>query len=195
MGVYKAAMERRTIRRFQDKPVPYNILEKCVDAARLSPTARNKQPLEFIAVKEPNQVEKMRETIFLGGTVGKKGNTPGEEPKAYIVIIADREKSDEEYVKMDTGIAAQSIALTAFEENLGTCMIGLLKRDKIKELLGIPDDFEIMLAIGLGYPKEEPKAEKPTEDMRYWTDEQGQLHIPKRSLEQVMHKNRLLEKE
>ena len=189
MDAYKALLKRRTIRVFQDKPVPFSALKKCVNAARVGPTARNEQPLEFVMVNNKEQVARMNESVHFGGTVKEKGRKKGEEPKAFIVIIADKEKYND-YTKMDIGIAAQSIVLTAWESGLGSCMLGAIEKERIKGILGIPNKFEVPLAVALGYPKEKSVAEDETNGIPYGADEKGIMHVPKRTLEQVLHKNR-----
>ena len=189
MGLYSAIVKRRTIRRFQPKTVPFSILKKCVNAARLSPSARNWQPLHFVAVNDKRQVASLNDAVNFGGVVKEKGRKKGEEAKAFIVILLEKEK-ESEYSKVDVGIAAEAIALTALEQGLGSCMMGAIERQKIKGVLGIPDSFEVPLVIALGYPKEKPRIEKPTADLFYWVDAKGELHVPKRSLEEVLHKNR-----
>lgn len=191
MRVYDAVSKRRTVRRFQERPVPFSALKKCVNAARLSPTARNSQPLDFVAVNEEGQLRQMNEAVYFGGTVKQKGRTRGEEPKAFIVILADRESSDEKYIGMDAGIAANAIVLAAFEQGLGCCIMGAIERERIKGILGIPNSFSVQLAVAIGFPKEKPKAETAEEgSLDYWIDEKGELHIPKRPLEEVLHRNR-----
>jgi len=66
MDVYNAILKRRTIRRFQKKAIPFPVLEKCVNAARLSPTARNVQPLEFVAVNDTTQVALLNKAVRFG---------------------------------------------------------------------------------------------------------------------------------
>lgn len=190
MGTYDIILKRRTIRRFTEKAVPFPVLKKCVNAARLSPTARNTQPLEFVAVNERTQVERMNEAVSFGGVVKQKGRIEGEEPKAFIVILADKEKSDEKYVGMDVGIAAEAIVLTALEEGVGACMMGAIERERIKGILGIRNEFSVPLVVALGYAKEKPKAEKLTKELDYWVDEKETLHVPKRGLHEVLHRNR-----
>ena len=190
MDVYNAILKRRTIRRFQEKAVSAAILKKCVNAARLSPTARNTQPLEFVAVNDKEQLQKMNEAVYFGGAVKEKGRVKGEEAKAFIVILADKEKSDEKYVGMDVGIAAEAIVLTAFEQGIGCCIQGAIERERIKGILGIPNEFAVPLVVAMGFPKEKPRAEKTEKDLFYWLDAKGELHVPKRSLEEIMHKNR-----
>jgi len=191
MGIYGLILKRRTIRRFQEKTVPFPVLKKCVNAARLSPTARNEQPLDFVVVNEKEQVARMNQAVYFGGVVKQKGRVKGEEPKAFIVIIANKEKMDEKYIGMDVGIAAEAIVLTAMEAGLGSCMQGAIERERIKGLLGISNNFDVPLVIALGYPKERPKAETAKDGkVDYWVDEKNELHVPKRLLEDVLHKNK-----
>lgn len=196
MGVYSTILKRRTIRCFQEKTVPFSLLKKCVNAARLSPNARNTQPLEFVVVNDKEQVARMNEAVYFGGTVKQNGRKRGEEPKAFIVIVANKEKMDEKYIGMDVGIAVEAIALTALEAGLGSCMQGAIERERIKGILGISNNFLVPLVIALGYPKEKPKAEIAKDgNIDYWVDEKGTLNIPKRPLEEVLHKNRFQERE
>lgn len=190
MGVYETILKRRTIRRFSGKPVPFSILKKCVNAARLSPTARNEQPLEFVAVNDLKQVAMLNEAVHFGGVVKEKGRIEGEEPKAFIVILADKEKSDEKYVGMDVGIAAEAIVLTALEAGVAGCIMGSIERERIKGVLGIPNGFEVPLVVALGYPEEKSVADNETNGIPYGADEKGIMHVPKRPLEKVLHRNR-----
>ena len=187
---YSLILKRRTIRRFQEKAVQFSLLKKCVNAARLSPTARNTQPLEFVAVHNIEQVVRVNEAVHFGGAVKEKGRVEGEEPKAFIVILSDKEKADEKYIGMDVGIAAEAIALTALESGVGLCMMGSIERERIKGILKIPNQYSVQLVLAMGYPKEKPKAEQATKDLFYWLDKKGELHIPKRALEEVMHNDR-----
>ncbi len=191
MGTYNLILKRRTIRRFQEKNVPFSALKKCVNAARLSPCARNIQELEFVAVNDKKQVAKINEAVRFGGVVRENGRKKGEEPKAFIAILADKEISSSEYTPINVGIAAEAIVLTALEQGIGSCMMGAIERERIKGILSVPNIYNLPLVIALGYPKEKPVADKPNKgDLFYWIDEKDRLHVPKRPLEEVMHKNR-----
>jgi len=180
MGSYSNILKRHTIRRFQMKPVPFSLLKNCVNAARLSPTARNTQPLDFVIVNGGEQVQRMNEAVCFGGVVKQKGRKEGEEPKAFIAILANKEKSDEKYIGMDVGIAAEAIVLTAWEKGVGSCIQGAIERERIKGAL----------VVALGFPAEKPVVEKATKNLDYWIDKKGELHVPKRSLKEVLHKDR-----
>ena len=172
------------------KPVPFSLLKKCVNAARLSPNARNAQPLEFVAVNDAGQVAMLNEAVHFGGVVKQKGRKEGEEPKAFIVILANKEKSDEKYIGMDIGIAAEAIVLTAWEKGVGSCIQGAIERERIKGILGISNEYNVPLVVALGFPAETPVVEKATKTLDYWIGKKGELHIPKRPLEEVLHRNR-----
>ena len=92
MDVYEAVTKRRAIRRFKDKPVPYDILEKCVDAGRLAPSGRNHQTCEYIVIDDPQVLPDIFENI--GGSVklppDKGGPLPANQPKAYIIILINK---------------------------------------------------------------------------------------------------------
>ena len=172
------------------KSVPFPLLKKCINAARLSPTARNDQPLEFVIVNDKKQVQRMNEAVYFGGSVKQKGRIEGEEPKAFIVILANKKKSDEKYIGMDVGIAAEAIVLTAWEKGIGSCIQGAIEKERIKGILGIPNSFNVPLVVSLGFPAEKPVVEKATKTLDYWIDEKNELHIPKKSLDDVLHRNR-----
>jgi nitroreductase len=188
MDVLKAIKERRTIRRFKEKEIPAKALEKCIEAARIAPSARNLQPLEYIIIHEKKNREQLLPLLHFGGVLGEKGMQKGEEPRAYIVVLFNKDKR-RDYSGNDAGIAVQSIALTAWEQGIGTCIMGAIDREKIKPLLNVPDNCDIALVLAMGYPKEKPVLEESNEKTSYWI-EKDTLHVPKRSLDAIMHKEK-----
>ncbi len=192
MGAYSDIQKRRTIRIFQQKTVPFSLLKKCVNAARLSPSACNTQSLRFVAVNDLKVVAELDKAVYFGGVVKEKGRKEGEEPKAFIAILVDKEKKSK-YTSIDVGIAAEAITLVALEAGVACCMMGAIQKERIKGILGIPNGFEVPLVVALGYPAEKPVLEGPTKDLFYWIDLKGELHVPKLSLEEVLHRNRFRE--
>jgi nitroreductase len=195
MNVYEAATKRRSIRRFQDKPVPYEVLEKCVDAGRLAPSGRNQQVCEFIIVNDEELLPEMFDNI--GGSVKmppeKGGPLPENTPKAYFVIVinklVEQDANRRRITLYDIGMAAENIILTAFEEGLGCCPIMMFKEEGIKNVLGIPEDYDVGLVIVTGYPEETSVAEVATDSTTGWVDENLVRHVPKRKLEDILHHN------
>lgn len=190
MSVLELTKRRRTIRRFQKKPVPYGILESCVDAARLAPSGANLQPCEYIIVDDEALLPQVFSTLKWAGYIAPRGNPPpGEEPTAYIVIVINRQKRPQGG-DHDAGIAGAYISLVAFEEGLGSCLLGAIDRERLRKILNVPDHCEIDLVVALGYPNEQPVVEEFRDSVKYWKDDQGVLHVPKRKLEQILHHNR-----
>ncbi len=188
MSVYKNILERRTIRRFQPRPVPYKILERCVNAGRMAPSGANLQPWEFIIVDDKNKAQNVFPTLAWAGYLENGAPPKGQEPMAYIVILLNKEIRPRGG-HHDTGMAAQNIMLTAHEEGLGSCCIGSVQRNRLRAILNIPETREIDLVIALGYPAEKSKAEKARESIKYWKDDEGILHVPKRCLKDLVHRN------
>ena len=88
MDVYKAAISRRSIRRFKDTPVPYDALEKCVNAARLAPSGVNRQPCEYMIIDDEQLLPKVFDSITRwAGQPKPKGTLLEHTPKAYILIL------------------------------------------------------------------------------------------------------------
>ncbi len=190
MGVYETILNRRSIRRFKNIKIPYEILEKCVNAARLAPSARNLQPWEFIIVDNEDLLPKVFSTLGWASYISPKGNPPpGEEPKAYIVVLFNQ-NIDSKLFQYDIGMAIENIILVALEEGIGTCCLANVDRDKLRQILNIPETHLITLVVALGYPNESPVIEEFTDSVKYWKDEMGILHVPKRRLKDILHRNR-----
>jgi len=180
--------KNRSYRRFdQGVSIELETLRELVDLGRLSASALNLQPLKYVLSCEP----KKNALIFpnLGWAAylkDWKGPEEGERPSAYIVMLADTEISRS--VGCDHGIAAQSILLGATEKGLGGCMIATVNRPELSKALGIEPRYEILLVIALGKPKEKVVIEKvkPDGDTKYWRDDQGVHHVPKRALHDII---------
>lgn len=189
MKVAELAKRRRTIRRFQKKKIPYDILEACVDTARLAPSGANMQPCEYVIVDDATLLPRVLSTLKWAGYIEPKGNPPlGEEPAAYIVILMNRQKRPQGG-NHDVGIASAYISLVAYEHGLGSCLLGSVDRDRLRQILKVPEQCEIDLVVALGYPNESPVVEDFVDSIKYWKDEEGVLHVPKRKLAEILHRN------
>lgn len=187
--VYETIVGRRTIRRFRPEPVPRELLERLVDAARLAPSAANLQPLEFVAVDEAAVKAAVFPCLKWAAYIAPAGDPkPGEEPAAYIVALANT-KVREKMFEYDLGAAMENMILAALEEGVGSCWMLSIDRDRLRAVLGVPEDYRIDSVLALGYPAEEPAAEVMADSCRYWKDEAGRLHVPKRALATVLHWN------
>lgn len=178
----------RSYRRFDESvSVPRETLEGLIEATRLSPSAANRQPLKYILSSDPEKNARIFPHLSWAGYLKDwPGPAEGERPSAYIVILGDTEIAPD--FSFDPGIAAQSILLCATEEGLGGCMLGAIDRKGLRRDLGIPDRYEILLVIALGKPAEKVVIEdaSKTGDIKYWRDDQGVHHVPKRPLSELI---------
>lgn len=178
----------RSVRRFyQEEAVSTETLTWLVNLARRSASAANLQPLKYILANHPEKNAQIFSCLAWAGYLQDwPGPAEGDRPAAYIVILGDKEITTN--FGCDHGIAAQSILLGARERGLGGCMVGSIKRERLRELLHIPERYDILLVIALGKPKETVilEAVGPEGSIKYWRDAQGVHHVPKRSLEDIL---------
>jgi nitroreductase len=178
----------RSCRRFyQQEAIGSEALKKLVNLARLSASAANLQPLKYVLSCEPEKNAAIFPCLAWAGYLPDwHGPAEGERPAGYIILLHDRDVAKE--VWCDHGIAAQSILLGARDLGLGGCMIGSIKKAHLRDLLGLPERYEIMLVIAVGKPKETVVLEETAPDgsIKYWRDEQGVHHVPKRRLEDII---------
>lgn len=187
--IYERITSRRSIRKYAQKDVPREVLLRCVDAARLSPSGANRQPLKYVIVNDQTLIKEVFSTLKWAGYL--PGYQPSEEemPRAYIVMLLDR--SIHESPSHDAGIAAMSISMVAYDEGLGSCILGAVDRERLRGILRVPDGLDIVVVVALGYPAESPVADEMKDgNVKYWLDKNGVLHVPKRSLEEVVKWNR-----
>jgi nitroreductase len=178
----------RSYRRFnQSRKVSGATLRSLVDLARLSASAANLQPLKYILVADPEMNEKVfPHTRWAGYLSDWDGPEEGERPAAYIIILGDREIR--ESFGCDHGIAAQAIMLGATERGLGGCILGALDREALGDLFDLPERYEVLVALALGEPSADVVLEEvgADGDIKYYRDESGVHHVPKRSLDSII---------
>lgn len=191
MDVKEAIKKRRSIRRFKDKAISTGLLQQLVDAGRIAPSAANLQPLEYIAVNDPGLVAKLFPMLKWAGYIVPAGNPPaGKRPGAYIVVLANTELSPK-WSREDVGAAIENIILSAVAEGIGSCWLGSIDRKGLNALLNVPEHLKIDSVVALGYPDEIPLAEDIPGggSIKYYKDASGRLHVPKRSLKDILHLN------
>jgi len=180
-------IKNRTIRRFcQNETIDIDLLRGFVDLARLGPSARNAQPLKYIIVNDAKtNAEVFANLAWAGDLKDWAGPEEGERPAAYIIILGDTAISNNFYV--DHGIAAQTIKLAAAEQGLGGCILAAINKTNLRAALKIPEQYEILLVLALGKPKETVVLEKVKDNnVKYWRDDKDVHHVPKRSLDDVI---------
>lgn len=174
----------RSYRRFfQDVAVEHSTLVELVELARRSPSAANRQPLKYVLVSDAATCARVFPCLAWAGYLADwPGPVEGEQPAAYMVMLGDKDITAT--FGCDHGIAAQSILLGAVERGLGGCIIGSIQRELLCATLAIPTRYEVLLVLALGRPKETVVLEPlgPSGGIKYWRDEHGVHHVPKRPL-------------
>jgi nitroreductase len=181
--------KNRSCRRFyQNNVVNIQTLEGLVNLARLSASAANLQPLAYILSCNIKKNEEIFSCLTWAAYLKNwSGPEEGERPAAYIVVMLDLTISKDP--GCDHGIACQSIMLGAREKGLAGCVIGAIDREKLKQVLNVSNQHKILLVLAIGKPKEtvviEPVLD-PEKSIKYWRDEKGVHHVPKRDLQEII---------
>jgi nitroreductase len=144
MDTFEAVQERHSIRAYLDKPVPREKLEKILEAARLAPSAGNAEPWHFIAVTDAEK----RKALSKGLYAKFLAQTP------LVIVACGNKKASPDWYAIDTALAVENIILTAINEGLGTCCVGSFDEKQVASLLKVPDNFEVLLLLAVGYTKE-----------------------------------------
>ncbi len=189
MTVKELIKKRRTIRKFSQKPISKNQLAAYIDAARLSPSAANLQPLKYVSVSTKDMTNKVFSTLKWAGYLnGEYTPKEDERPTAYIIVCVDKNLSKASY-DMDIGAAVENIVLIALEEGVGSCWLASVNREQLQEIIGLEENLMISCVIALGYPLENPTTtEMQNGDVKYFLQD-GRLIVPKRSLENIYLKS------
>ena len=192
MEVYETIIKRRSIRRFKQRFISLSLLKKLVNAARLAPSAANLQPLEYIMINRKGLLDKVFSCLSWAAYIHPRGIPPEDKkPVAYIVVLINTKKSAlSNYFGYDVGAAVENMILSAKTFGIGSCWIGSIERDRLRKILKIPKFCLIDSVVALGYPDESPKVEVFKGSIKYWKDKKGRLHVPKRGLREIIHKDK-----
>lgn len=156
MDIYQCIKNRRSIRKFSDRPVPEEVLMRVLNAGRLAPSAVNIQPWKFIVVRSPETRRALVECTR-GGKHAHLG-------MADIALVACGNEQDcyqqqGNFMKtfaIDVAIALEHMMLAAQAEGLGTCWIGAFDENAVKALLDVTGPWRVVAMTPLGYPEESP---------------------------------------
>jgi nitroreductase len=147
MDVLEAIRTRRSIRKYKKEPIPNNKLEMILEAARLAPSASNRQPWRFIVVQDADRKKALakaaNDQTFLGDAA------------AIVAAVGDPEVSAR-WHERDPMIALEHMALAAAALGYGTCWIGAFDEDAVKHLLKIPAQMRVIALLPIGIPNETP---------------------------------------
>ena len=186
MDVWQAIETRRSVRKFQQIPVEMEKLRRIVDAGRLAPNGANQQPLKFRIVREPELVKQICRCVNWAIRITPQGiPAETEEPTAFIAVLADTSIKPQGH-QAEAGAAVENMLLAACAQGLGGCWMGAIDRARIMQIMQLGEPFALLFVIALGYPAETPVTEPLVSSPDYYKDSQGVLHVPKRSLKDVL---------
>ena len=149
MDVREAIHGRRSIRKYENREIPKDVLEELLDAARLAPSSMNRQRWNIIVVTDQETKRKLVPVCGNQKFVGRCS--------AFLVGVAE---PDAYYSTVDMTIALDHLSLRAVELDLGTCWIGDFEPEKVKKILSIPKEREVTICMTVGYPESVPPARK-----------------------------------
>ena len=190
MSIYEMIISRRTIRKFKQEKIDHEILKKIVNAGRLAPSAANLQPLEYLIIDDEDLKKKVFPNLAWAGYIKPEGD-PGEDerPAAYIIMLVDKKINPAP--ERDIGASVENMNLTSQEEGIGCCWIGAFKAKEIDNIINVPENLSAELILAMGYPLEKPVSEdiEIGSSIKYYKDDSGTLHVPKRRLKDIIHFN------
>lgn len=171
---------RQSVRHYKpEQRIPRETLERCLEAARLAPSACNSQPWSFVVVEDPKQV---RELALAACTRPPYGmNKFAADASALVAVVTEKMKlaarlgsqfRGVQYSLVDVGIACEHLLLQATEEGLGSCWLGWFDERAVKRQLNIPRTSKVDLLLCLGYPVDadvRPKNRRPLDTIRRYS--------------------------
>ena len=151
---------RRSIRKYQEKPIPHEVMEEIVKEASFAPSWKNSQVVRYVVVENPELKSKIANT----GTI--------EHAAALVVVTMIQGRSgyerdgsfttskEDRWEMFDAGIATQTFCLAAHEKGIGSVIMGIFDEAKVGELINIEEGRKVAALVAVGYPAETPEAPK-----------------------------------
>jgi nitroreductase len=144
MNVSEAISLKRAVRQYQDKPLPENVVLAILNAGRRAQSSKNSQPWHFIAVQDRGTLKALSETGHFAGHL---------EGAALGIALITPDPEQRFSIMFDAGQAAAYMQLAAWELGIGSCLATIYEPEKVRELLGFPEDMHVRIAISFGYPQ------------------------------------------
>ena len=147
---------RRSIRSFEDRPIDEKTLSEIFEITRWCFSAVNRQPWKFYVIRENDLINKIAKECITGRFAA--------EAPVLVVLIGDIEEQPKWYVH-DLSFVSLQLALAAWTFGIGTCWIGNINRDTVKQLLGLKEKEFILTVLPLGYPKGKIPSPRPRKEL------------------------------
>lgn len=176
MSFLDLAKKRQSCRKYSSRKVSRESITRCLEAARLAPSACNSQPWHFIVVTDSDLKQKVAEVAFSGMY---SMNAFAKEAPVLVVVIREHSRyvarlggslRGVQYSLIDLGIVCDHFTLQAVEEGLGTCWLGWFNERAVKKILDVPRGGKIDVILSLGYPEKEDVRLKNRKDLSVMSD-------------------------
>ena len=166
MNVSDAIRLKRAVRKFQDKPLPDDVIREILNAGRRSQSSKNEQGWQFIVIRNKAILKALSETgTYAGHLAGA----------AMAVAILTPDPTAKFQTMFDAGQAAAYMQLLAWELGVGSCLASIYEMEKARDILGFPPEWHLRIALSFGYPADEEKLSAPPKKGG------------RRSLEEIVH--------
>ncbi|HIJ09064.1 TPA: nitroreductase [Candidatus Bathyarchaeota archaeon] len=152
MSLIDLMLSRRSIRRYENKDIPEEVLKQILEAGRQAPSAANRQPIRFVIMNDDDMLKNLCDTLVSRFVKAA--------PAAIVGCADVKSLLTGKWAIVDATIAMQNMVIAAWTLGVGSCWIGACKEEKVKELLKIPDKWKVVALVTLGYPAEQPKPRK-----------------------------------
>ena len=149
LSLVETVLSRRSIRRYEKKEIPNDVLSKILEAGRQAPSAANRQPLHFIVLTNDNIKKEFSKGLF--------NRFIKDSPVTIVGCAKIGNILAGKWSIVDTAIALQNMVIAAWTMGVGSCWVGDFKEDRVKQLLKIPDTWKVVALVSFGYPAEQPK--------------------------------------
>ena len=152
MNVSEAVRTKRAVRKFQDNPLPKEIVTAILNAGRRSQSSKNEQTWHFIAIQDKKILRDLSECGQWAGHIADA---------ALAVAILTPDPTAKFQTMFDAGQAAAFMQLAAWELGVGSCPASIYEPEKARQILGFPSELHLRIALSFGYPADEEKLSAP----------------------------------
>ena len=152
MSTVDLILSRRSIRRYENKDIPEEVLQQILETGRQAPSAVNRQPIRFVIVNDHDVLKNLCNNLI--------ARFVKHAPLAIVGCANTKSLLTGKWAVVDTTIAMQNMVIAAWTLGIGSCWIGSCSEKKVKELLQIPNKWKVVALVTLGYPAEQPKPKK-----------------------------------
>ena len=180
----------RTIRKFEQKEIPAEVIDRILNNVRMAHCANNRQLLRYVVVQSKEKRDVVGNMVHYAARLPKEIGEPKEDEKAMAYIVITKPAVSNHLVDIDSGIASEVICATAWDEGVGSCIMQNFKASEMDAFLKLPEDRTSRLVISLGYPKITSSVVEMPEsgDTAYYLDENFNYYVPKMKAEDISEK-------